>query len=204
MDEWPLCGQCGGTACPPVIQGGKIVCPDCAGSPIVVETVCSRRIRPNTWPKATPAVAQAQEQPGRTTAPLPVRTSITPASDPKEAIRTTSPLPVRTSFAPGAQCPETIPAWATPHKELPMCGCTRLMAGCPESLDMAAYDALCRAVRALVATGNTRVGLERLRAMVSPKLDKPMAYWPWRDLVEASGFTITKGRGGHPAEVVLR
>lgn len=152
-------------------------------------------------PGPVAAKPPAPQSGAKMTAPLPSRVHIPSISIPAvlPAKNVVEPMvPNKVLGSPVPHAPEMA------HKELPMCGCTRLMAGCPESLDMAAYDALCREVRALVATGHTRVGLERLRAMVSPKLDKPMTYWPWRDLVEASGFTITKSRPGHPAEVVLQ
>lgn len=68
----------------------------------------------------------------------------------------------------------------------------------------AALAILADEVQALAKSGHARIGLERLRSLVSPRLPEPLSYWPWRDLVAASGFTITQGRPGHAAEVLLR
>ena len=97
-----------------------------------------------------------------------------PAAPPQAGTRLTAPLPKRAQEPPR-------PA--------------------PALEPYAALAILAAEVQALAREGHTRIGLERLRSLVSPKLPEPLSYWPWRDLVAEAGLQVVRGK---VAEVVLQ
>jgi hypothetical protein len=105
---------------------------------------------------------------------IPALAPARPAASPQAGARLTAPLPKRAQ-----EPPKPAPAPEPP----------------------AALAILADEVQALAKAGHVRIGLERLRSLVSPRLPEPLAYWPWRDLVTEAGLKIVPGK---VAEVVLQ